>query len=322
MSEKNMVEALNSALFTAFDKYPNVVALGEDVGVDGGVFRVTDGLQTKFGEKRVMDTPIAEAGIIGAALGMAIYGLKPVAEIQFSGFIYPALQEIISHVSRFRTRSRGQYNAAMVIRTPNGGGVNALEHHSECYEAAYVHIPGLKVVTPSNPYDAKGLLLSAIKEQNPVLFLEPIKLYRAFKQEVPDDYYEVPIGSAKVAQEGKDITIIAWGAMVPVALDAASLAGVSCEVIDLRTLSPWDKRTVLDSVKKTGRCVILHEAIKTGGFGAEIAATIQEECLLSLQAPVARVTAPDVIVPLYRAEPLYRPNAEMLAAKIKQVMQF
>jgi len=222
-----MVEALNNAMDIALSQDQSIVIVGEDVGVDGGVFRVTDGLLAKYGEKRVIDTGIAEAGIIGTAFGMAVSGLKPIAEIQFSGFIYPAFQELISHVSRIRTRSRGSFTCPMVIRANYGGGVNALEHHSESLEALYIHIPGLKVVVPSNPYDAKGLLLASIKDPDPVLFLEPKKLYRAFKLEVPDEYYEVEIGMANKLQEGKDITIITWGAMVPVAQDAASSSGVS-----------------------------------------------------------------------------------------------
>ncbi|HLD04914.1 MAG TPA: alpha-ketoacid dehydrogenase subunit beta [Candidatus Nanoarchaeia archaeon] len=322
MAERNLVQALNQALFLAFEKDPHVVVLGEDVGVDGGVFRVTDGLLAKFGEKRVIDTSIGESTIVGSALGMAINGLKPIAEIQFSGFIYPAFQQLISHVSRMRNRTRGVFGVPIVIRSPNGGGVNALEHHSESLEAVYAHIPGLKVVMPSNPYDGKGLLLAAINDPDPVLLLEPIKLYRAFKQEVPDAYYEVPIGLAQIVQAGKDITILAWGAMVLVAQDAASQVQASCEIIDLRTIMPWDKKTILESAKKTGRVVIIHEAIHTCGFGAELAATIQEECLDYLQAPIVRVTAPDVIVPYYRSEHFYRPNADMLIEKIKQTLTY
>ncbi len=320
MTERNMVEALNNAHFLALERDSTVVVLGEDVGVDGGVFRVTQGLLKKFGKNRVMDTCIAEAAIIGSAVGMAINGLKPIAEIQFSGFIYPGFQQLISHASRIRNRSRGLFTAPIVIRAPYGGGVNALEHHSESLEAMYAHIPGLKVVIPSNPYDAKGLLLAAIKDPDPVLFLEPKKLYRAFRQEVPDDYYEVALGEARVVKEGTDITIIAWGAMVPVAEDAAEDSQASCEIIDLRTIDPWDKKSVLDSVRRTGRAVIIHEAIKTGGFGAEIAATIQEECLYNLEAPVGRVTAPDVIVPLLKSENFYRPNSNMLVKKIDEIM--
>ncbi len=317
-----MAQALNQALFQAMEKDAAVVVMGEDVGKDGGVFRVTEGLLDKFGKERIMDTVLAEAVIVGAAMGMAVNDLKPVVEIQFSGFLYPAVQEMISHVARMRNRTRGMFTSHMVIRTPNGGGVNALEHHSEAMEAMWSHIPGLKVVTPATPYDAKGLLLSAIKDPDPVLFLEPIKLYRAFKQEVPDEYYEVPLGKARVAKEGKDITIVAWGAMVPVAEDAASQVKYSCEIIDLRTISPWDKAAVLASVKKTGRCVVIHEAIKTIGFGAEIAASVQEEAMLSLKAPVGRVTAPDVIVPLYRSEHYYRPNSDMLLKKMNEIMNF
>lgn len=317
-----MVQALNQALIQAFEKDSTVVTLGEDVGIDGGVFRVSDGLQQRFGKERVMDTGIAEAGIVGASLGMAINGLKPVAEIQFSGFIYPAFQQLISHVSRMRNRTRGLYTAPMVIRSPYGGGINALEHHSESLEALYAHIPGLKVVIPSSPSEAKGLLLASIADPDPVLFLEPKKLYRAFKEEVSDDYYEIEIGKAKVLQEGTDLTIIGWGAMIPVITNAIQDVQKSIEVIDLRTIAPWDAETVIKSVQKTGRAVILHEATKSGGFGAEIAATLQEECIDFLEAPIKRVTAPDIIVPFLRSEKLYRPNGDMLLKAIDEVMNY
>ena len=316
-----MVESLNQALFHIMEKDSSVVVLGEDVGIDGGVFRVTQGLIDKFGD-RVIDTPIAEAGIIGASLGMAINKLKPVAEIQFSGFIYPGFQQIISHVSRMRNRSRSVFDCNMVIRTNYGGGVNAMEHHSESYEAGYSHIPGLVVVIPSTPYDAKGLLLSAINYPDPVLFLEPKKLYRAFREEVPDEHYEVPIGQAEIKKEGNEITIISWGAMMPVALDVAANSNYSCEVIDLKTISPWDKETVIKSVNKTGRCIVLHEAVKSGGWGGEICASISEECFLHLKAPVGRVTGPDTIVPLLKSEHYFRPNAEMLEQKINKIMEY
>jgi len=322
MGEMNMVQALNSAFKSIMKEDGSIVVYGEDVGVDGGVFRVTDGLQKEFGEKRVFDSPLAEGGIAGTALGMAMHGMKPVVEMQFSGFIYPGFQQIVSHISRMRNRTRGTLTAPLVIRTPYGGGVNALEHHSESLEAVFVHVPGLKVVIPSNPYDAKGLLIAAIKDPDPVLFLEPKRLYRAVKMDVPDEAFEEEIGKAKVKQEGKDITIIAWGGMVPVAEDAISQVDASCELIDLRTIDPWDKKTVMESVKKTGRCVVIHEATKTVGFAAEIAATIQEEELLNLKAPVGRVTAPDVIVPYFKAENFYRPNADMLVKRIKEVMSF
>ncbi|MBR9699489.1 alpha-ketoacid dehydrogenase subunit beta [Candidatus Woesearchaeota archaeon] len=322
MTERNMVQALNNAFFIAMERDPTVITYGEDVGVDGGVFRVTDGLQAKFGDQRSFDSPLAEAGIVGSAIGMAVNGLKPVVEMQFSGFIYPAFQQIVSHAARLRNRTRGDITIPLVIRSPYGGGINALEHHSESLEALYVHIPGLKVVIPSSPYDAKGLLIAAIEDPDPVLFLEPKRLYRAVKQEVPDDYYTIPLGQAKVMKEGKDITIIAWGGMVPVAEDAISQVKAECELIDLRTIDPWDKKTIIDSVKKTGKCIIIHEATKTGGFGAEIAATLQEECIFNLDAPVARVTAPDVIVPYFKAEHYYRPNADMLVKKINELLNF
>lgn len=322
MSERTIVQALNNALFLAMKKDRDVILLGQDIGIDGGVFRITEGLLEKFSERRVIDTGIAEAAIVGMSLGMSLNGLKPIAEIQFAGFIYPAFQQLIAHVARFRNRSRGLYSAPIVIRAPYGGGVNAIEMHSESLEALFAHIPGLKVVIPSNPYNAKGLLLASINDPDPVLFLEPLKLYRAFKQDIPDDYYEVSLEKANILSKGSDVTIIAWGAMMPIAKEASSKINASCEIIDLQTINPWDKKTVIESVKKTGRAVIIHEATKTAGFGAEIAASIQEECMLLLKAPIFRVTAPDVIVPYYRAENFYRPNAEILIKKLNEVLGY
>lgn len=322
MTERNIAEALNQALHQAFEKDSSIVTLGEDVGKDGGVFRITEGLQAKFGEARVIDASIAEAGIMGTAIGMAMNGLKPIPEMQFSGFIYPAFQQIVSHAARMRNRTRGTFTCPIVIRSPNGGGINALEHHSESLEAIYAHIPGLKTVIPSSPYDAKGLLLAAIEDPDTVLFLEPIKLYRAFREEVPDGYYTIPLGQAKIKKPGTDITIVAWGAMIQVAEDAMSQLKYSCELIDLRTISPWDKKTILESVKKTGRCVVIHEAVKTCGFASEIAATIQEELLDKLIAPVGRVTAPDVTVPYLKSEFYYRPNSTQLINKINELMKY
>lgn len=320
-----MAQAINQALAGEMERDGRVVILGEDVGVDGGVFRITDGLVDKFGRERVIDTPLAESAGVGVAIGMAALGLRPVVEIQFMGFIYPAFNQIVSHVARLRNRTRGRFTVPLVIRTPYGAGVRALEHHSESTEAFFCHIPGLTVVVPSTPYDAKGLLVAAIRGEDPVLFLEPTRLYRAEKQDVPDEAYEVPIGKARVAREGNDLTIIAWGAMVPVAERAAVLAaesGWSAEVIDLRTLSPMDRETVVGSVKKTGRVLVVHEAPKTCGLGAEIAAIIGEKALLSLEAPVLRITGWDITPPLPKGEDVYYPNPERVFRGIRRLMEF
>jgi pyruvate dehydrogenase E1 component beta subunit len=320
-----MAQAINQALAGEMERDGRVVILGEDVGIDGGVFRITDGLFDKFGRERVIDTPLAESAGVGVAIGMAALGLKPVVEIQFMGFIYPAFNQIVSHVARLRNRTRGRFTVPLVIRTPYGAGVRALEHHSESTEAFFCHIPGLTVVVPSTPYDAKGLLVAALRGEDPVLFLEPTRLYRAEKQDVPDEAYEVPIGKARVAREGNDLTIIAWGAMVPVAERAAVLAaesGWSAEVIDLRTLSPMDRETVVGSAKKTGRVLVVHEAPKTCGLGAEIAALIGEKALLSLEAPVLRITGWDITPPLPKGEDVYYPNPERVFRSIRRLMEF
>ncbi len=320
-----MIQAVNRALAGEMERDGRIVIFGEDVGRDGGVFRATEGLYDRFGPERVMDTPLAESGAIGAALGMAALGLRPVPEIQFMGFIYPAFNQIVSHVARIRNRTRGRFTAPLTIRTPYGAGVRALEHHSESTEALFCHLPGLTVVVPSNPYDAKGLLAASIRSDDPVIFLEPTRLYRAEKQEVPEEPYEVPLRRAAVVREGHDVTLVAWGAMVPVAREAAAAAeaqGVGIEIIDLRTLSPMDRETLLASVRKTGRAVILHEAPKTCGLGAEIAATIAEAALLSLKAPVARVTAPDITVPLAKREDLYYPNAARVLRAVRGLMEY
>jgi len=283
MAKRNIVEAINSGLMEEMERDSTVMVLGEDVGREGGVFRVTDGLQSTFGPKRAVDTPLAESGIIGVAFGLAVNGFKPVAELQFMGFLPPALDQIISHVSRIRNRSRGRYTCPMVIRMPYGGGIHAPEHHSESMEAMLAHIPGIKVVIPSTPYDAKGLIVSAIRDSDPVLFCEPKRIYRAIKEEVPDGEYTVPIGVAKVVREGDDITAICWGAMVREVLNAAEgikEEGVNVEVIDVRTISPLDDETIMASVQKTGRAVVVHEAARTCGFGAEIIARINEKALL------------------------------------------
>ena len=320
-----MIQAINRALAGEMERDERIVVFGEDVGRDGGVFRATDGLFDKFGPDRVMDTPLAESAAIGVAIGMAAVGLRPVPEIQFMGFIYPAFNQIISHVARLRNRTRGRFTAPLTIRTPYGAGVKALEHHSESTEALFCHIPGFTVVVPSSPYDAKGLLAAAIRSDDPVLFLEPTKLYRAEKQEVPEAPYEVPLRKAAVIREGQDVTIIAWGAMIPVALQAAAAAepeGTKVEIIDLRTLSPMDRETVLASVRKTGRAIVLHEAPKTCGLGAEIAAMIGESALLSLSAPVMRMTAPDITVPLPKSEDLYTPSPERVLRAVRKLMEY
>lgn len=322
---RTMVQAVNQALAGELARDERVVILGEDVGRDGGVFRATDGLFERFGPERVMDTPLAESAAVGAAIGMAALGLRPVVEIQFMGFIYPAFNQIVSHAARLRNRTRGRFTAPLVIRTPYGAGVRALEHHSESTEAFFCHIPGLSVVVPSSPYDAKGLLTASIRSDDPVVFLEPTRLYRGEKQEVPDEPYEVPLRRAAVVREGRDATVVAWGAMVPVAREAAAAAaaeGIGLEIVDLRTLSPMDRETILASVRKTGRALILHEAPKTCGLGAEIAAAIAESALLALSAPVLRVTAPDITVPLPKSEDLYYPNADRVLTAVRQLMEY
>jgi pyruvate dehydrogenase E1 component beta subunit len=320
-----LAQAINQALAQEMERDGRVVILGEDVGRDGGVFRVTDGLFDKFGPERVIDTPLAESGGVGASIGMATLGLRPIVEIQFMGFIYPAFNQIVSHVARLRNRTRGRFPVPIVIRTPYGAGVRALEHHSESTEALFCQIPGLTVVVPSTPFDAKGLLISSIRVDDPVIFLEPTRLYRSGKQEVPEEPYETPLGKARIVREGRDLTIIAWGAMVPVVEQAAVSAaekGWEAEIIDLRTLCPMDRETILASVRKTGRAVIVHEAPKTGGLGGEIAATIGEAALLSLRAPVLRVAAPDITVPLPKNEDYYYPNPARVLEGIRRVMEF
>lgn len=316
-----MVEALNNAFHTVMAKDKSIIVLGEDVGVDGGVFRVTKDLFKKF-PKQVYDTPLAEAGIIGCSVGMAAAGLKPIPELQFSGFMYQAFHHIEQHVARFRNRTRGMVTMPMVIRAPYGGGIRALEHHSESKEAYYAHTPGLTVVIPSNPYDAKGLLIASINSPDPVIFLEPKRLYRAFRQEVPDEAYEIELGKANVVQEGSDLTLISWGASMKETLEAAEESGKSCEVIDLRTIQPLDISTIIESVKKTGRCVIVHEAHRMGGWGAEITAQINDRILDHLLAPVQRVTGYDVTVPYFALEEYYLPSTERILKGIDQVMSY
>ena len=318
----NMVQAINSALSLEMERDPSVVIMGEDVGLDGGVFRVTDGLLDKFGEARVIDTPLAEAGIAGVAIGMAFNGLRPVAEVQFMGFSYLTLNQMINHAARMRNRTRGRMTVPMVLRMPYGAGVKALEHHSESTEALYAQIPGLKVVVPSTPLEAKGLLTSSIRDPDPVIFLEPTRSYRMLKEEVPDGEYLVPLGKARTVQEGDDVTVIGWGAVIPLIQRAVASLQASAEVIDLRTISPMDTETVLDSVKRTGRAVVVHEAPRSFGPGAEIASRIYEGAILKLEAPVERVTAPDITVPLPKGEDHYYVNEQMIRDGIERTLRF
>jgi pyruvate dehydrogenase E1 component beta subunit len=314
-----LVQAVNRALFHAMQADPDVLVLGEDVGVNGGVFRATEGLYKQFGAERVIDTPLSETGIVGSAIGMALYGLKPVAEIQFLDFIYPAFDQIVSELAKFRYRSGGQYPCHVVVRAPYGGGVKGGLYHSQSSEAYFAHTAGLKVVIPSTPADAKGLLLTAIDDVDPVIFLEPKRIYRAVTGEVPDGDHRVPFGRAEVRREGSDVSVFCYGAMVPLTLQAAeTLAGegISAEVVDLRTLVPLDERAVLASVEKTGRAVIVHEAPRFCGFGAELAALIAEKALFSLQAPIARVTGYDTPFP-YALEHLYLPTADRIADSVR-----
>lgn len=325
MAELNLISAINQALDQEMARDKNVLIFGQDVGRAGGVFRATAELQVKYGKNRIFDTPLTEAGIVGTAVGMAINGLRPVAEIQFSGFVNPALDQIISHVARYRNRTRGRHNLPLVIRMPHGGGIRALEHHSENYEALFGHLPGLKVVIPSTPYDAKGLLLSAIRDEDPVIFLEPSRLYRAFRQEVPDEDYVIPIGKAKVVKQGNDVTVVAWGSYVREAEKAAALLeeeGISVELIDLRTISPIDKDTIVDSVKKTGRFVVVHEDYKTYGPGAELIAIVNEGAFLYLEAPPTRLAGFDVTTPYPRGEHYFLLDSKRMAYGIRKVARF
>ncbi|RPH96427.1 alpha-ketoacid dehydrogenase subunit beta [candidate division KSB1 bacterium] len=324
MAVMTMIQAVNSALNVKLADDERVLCFGEDVGVEGGVFRATDGLQKKYGVKRVFDTPLAESSIVGAAVGMAIAGLRPIAEIQFDGFVHPAFNQIVSHVARFRYRTRGKMPLPMVIRFPNGGGVRALELHSDSLEAVYGHIPGLKVVMPSTPYDAKGLLISAIEDNDPVIFMEPKRIYRAIKQEVPEGLYRIPIGKARILSEGTHITVVAYGAMVRLVQQAMvdlKKDGISVELIDLRTIYPLDTATIIESVKKTGRILVVHESPRSFGVAAEIIARVNEEAFFHLEAPPARLTGNDTIPPLPKSEDLYFFPAERIYYEIKRVME-
>lgn len=320
MALLNMVQAINLALREEMERDDSVILLGEDVGKDGGVFRISEGLLELFGQERVIDTPLSESAIVGAAIGMAAYGLRPVAEIQFMGFIYPAFDQIFSHGARIRNRSRGRYSCPMVVRTPYGGGIKAPELHEESTEAFFCHMPGVKVVVPATPYHAKGLLVAAIRDPDPVIFLEPTRLYRLIKEEVPEGEFVVPLGQARIAREGNGVTVIAWGSMLHRVLQAVE--GYDAEVIDPMTLSPFDEETVYASVKKTGRVVIVHEAPRTCGFGAELAATIAEGVMLHLKGPILRVTGGDVPVPLARLIDHYLPSVERIRKALDEILTY
>ena len=319
-----LVQAVRDGLKSEMGRDDDVVVLGEDVGKNGGVFRATEGLYDEFGGDRVIDTPLAESGIVGASIGMAAYGLRPVPEMQFSGFMYPAFDQIVSHAARLRTRSRGRFTCPMVVRAPYGGGIRAPEHHSESKEAFYVHEAGLKVVVPSTPYDTKGLLAASIRDPDPVIFLEPKLIYRAFRGDVPEEPYTVELGEAAVRREGEDLSVFTWGAMTRPTLEAAeSVAedGIDCEVLDMRTLSPMDTDAIVESFKKTGRAVVVHEAPKTGGLAGEITATIQEEALYHQEAPINRVTGFDVPYPLYALEDYYMPEDTRIEDAIRETYE-
>ena len=322
MANLTLVQAINLALIQEMERDERVLILGEDIGPNGGVFRVTEGLHKRFGGKRVVDTPLAESGIIGTSIGLAMAGLRPVPEIQFEGFLGPAYDQICSHAARMRTRTRGAMTVPLTIRIPVGGGIHAPELHSDSPESIYIHQPGLKVVMPSSPYDAKGLLISAIRDPDPVMFFEPKRIYRAFREEVPEDEYTLPLGKARVVCEGNEMTIVSWGASVVQCMQAIERGGRSIELIDLRTLYPFDMDAVEASVKKTGRCVIVHEAPKTCGFGAEIAARIMERCFLYLESPVQRVAGFDTIMPYYKLELDYMPDADRIARAIEETAAY
>jgi pyruvate dehydrogenase E1 component beta subunit len=325
MSVMTMVNAINNALDIKLAEDENIVVYGEDVGFEGGVFRVTEGLQKKYGENRVFDSPLAEAAIAGTAVGMAVSGLRPVIEMQFDGFSYPALNQIINHTARMHNRSRGRYRTPIVIRIPYGGGINALEHHSDSPEAIYGHIPGLKVVIPSTPHDAKGLLISAIESDDTIIFMEPKRIYRAIKQEVADEKFAIPLGKAKVLAEGSDVTVVAFGAMVrevQKAMVIAKGAGISVELIDLRSIYPIDRETIAKSVQKTGRFISVSEGPLSFGIGAELMAIVNEEAFLNLEAPPKRVSGFDTAVPLPKGEHFYMQTPEKIFYEIERTVKY
>ena len=325
MTEVTLVQAINLALARAMAEDRTVIVLGEDVGRDGGVFRATDGLLARFGEGRVIDTPLAEGAIAGLSVGLAAQGFRPVAEIQFTGFIYPTIDQMVNHASRLRTRTRGRLTCPIVLRSPCGGGIRAVEHHSESPEAIFAHTPGLRVVIPSSPARAYGLLLAAIRDPDPVVFLEPTRLYRAMREEVTDDGAELPLDHAFILREGTDLTLLTWGGMLKEAMAAAgrlATEGITADVIDLATLKPLDTETILASVARTGRCVIVHEAARTAGFGAEVAARIAERGLLSLLAPIERVAGYDTVMPLLRLEQHYIPDEARILAAARRTLAY
>jgi pyruvate dehydrogenase E1 component beta subunit len=319
-----LVDAINEGLEQEMHRDSRIVLLGEDVGHNGGVFRVTEGLQKIFGKDRVIDTPLAESGIMGTAIGLAMAGMRPIPEIQFEGFLGPAFDQLTNHAARYRSRTRGAVTVPLTVRVPVGGGIHAPELHSDSPEAIYAHTPGLKVVMPSTPYDAKGLLLSAIRDPDPVVFFEPKRVYRSFREEVPEGDYTIPIGQAKVVSEGTDLTIVTWGASVFECLAAIDKMpeDVSIELIDLRTIYPIDTDTIIQSVQKTGRCVIVHEAPKTCGFGAELSAQIQDHCFLHLKAPVQRVAGFDTVMPYYKLELEYLPDSKRISESVTQTLAY
>ena len=322
MANLTLVQAINLALIQEMEKDERVLLLGEDIGLNGGVFRATEGLFQRFGGDRVVDTPLAESGIMGTAIGLAMGGLLPIPEIQFEGFLGPAFDQLTNQAARFNSRTRGGLTCPLVLRVPVGGGIHAPELHSDSPEAIYTHTPGLKVVMPSSPYDAKGMLISAIRDPNPVIFFEPKRIYRAFREEVPEDEYTVPIGEARIVCEGEELTMVTWGATVVQCMNAIEQADQSIELIDLRTISPIDMKTIANSVKKTGRCVVVHEAPKTAGLGAEISAGIMENCFLHLEAPVQRVCGFDTIMPYYKLELDYLPDAERIGKAITETLAY
>jgi len=319
-----LLGAVNDALHCAMEADDSVIVYGEDVGLEGGVFRATENLQKRFGVMRCFDSPLAESAIAGTAVGMAAAGLKPVIEMQFSGFAWPAFNQIVSHIARYRNRTRSEFPMGIVIRMPYGGGIRALEHHSESMEAIWAHVPGLKVVIPSTPYDAKGLLLGAIADPDPVIFMEPKRVYRNIKQEVPERYYTLPIGKARILRPGRDLTLVSWGAQMKEcreAGDTLSREGMDVEIIDLRSIYPFDKETIVDSVRKTGRFLVVHEAHRSFGVGAELVATAVKDAFYSLELPPQRLTAPDITVPLQRAEKLYMISADRIAERVRSMLR-
>ncbi|MCZ6837230.1 MAG: alpha-ketoacid dehydrogenase subunit beta [Planctomycetota bacterium] len=324
MANLTLVQSINLALAQEMEADDSIVLLGEDIGINGGVFRVTDGLQKRFGDDRVIDTPLSESGIMGFSVGLAMAGMKPIPEIQFEGFLGPAYDQLVNHAARFRTRTRGALTVPLTVRVPVGGGIHAPELHSDSPEAIYAHHPGLKVVMPATPYDAKGLLISAIRDPDPVVFFEPKRVYRSFREEVPEDEYTIEIGKAKVVSEGTNLTVVTWGASLFQCLEALDELpeDISVELIDLRSIYPFDAETIIESVRKTGRCVVVHEAPLTAGFGAEISAQIQEHCFLYLEAPVQRVAGFDTVMPYYKLELEYLPDTVRIGKALEEIAAY